>query len=985
MNIDIESGAESPQSPAMRDSCGVACGLEPREASGVRRSTAASGSCSLSSSLPFLVCCSLAFALGAPQGQAAQETGSSTGLAERFAQPPAQTRMLKIIHGWPDAPERQDELIRKLQDQGFGGVVCNVAFEDYLESEAKWAAFKRAVAAAKQAGMVLWLYDEKGYPSGNAGGMVLRDHPDWEARGLLTADIETGVGPVALDLPPGRLFLAAAYPVHDDTLDFDARVDLGAHVRDGRVSWTAPEGRWKILAITESPLYEGTHADGNLWQKMPYPNLLEAAPTARFLELTHGRYAKELGPDLGKYFVATFTDEPSLMSLFLRRMPYRPLPWSPGLSAEFRKRRGYAPDDAIPSLLMGSGLRVERHRHDFWQTVGELVAENFCGQIQAWCRGHGVQSGGHLLAEEGLTAHVALYGDFFACLRRLDAPGIDCLTSLPPEVPWHIARLAGSAAELDRRPFVMCETSDHGQVYRPSGDTRPKRSVSEAEIRGTCNRLFTGGVNVITSYYSFTGLDDAALRRLNEWVGRCATLLVGGHQVADVAVVYPIESLWTRFVPSAHWANASPAANQIDHLYRGTLESLFQARRDLTVIDSRALIQSRVLPGELAHDDLRFQVVVLPGVDTLPRAAWDRLGDFIRQGGTVIALGSRPANSESEFPDRGVRAWGERVFGDVGNGPITRSTEGRGAGLFLPAGTEVLLPEVLDQLLEPDLAVSDPRAPLRVTHRRIDGHEVYLVINDSAQAWQGAVECRATGKAERWDPATGECVACPERGQIELALEPYGAAVLRFAGRPRLARKQTPGVLPAVVCKDLPAAQPAVARGEFVRETLAPDPEATRPGRSAWRAHATLTKGDVDTFLFVRFPFPDGLDLGKAEFLEIESWVPRGQRAPTQLLVILKERGGGDFLAATPRSLSEAGHDRCFLALDRLQLAGWSQDTDGVLDRRRVAEIRVGWGGYVGRENEQIEFRLLMPRAGMIAAAPDATTASAQSSDASVW
>jgi len=50
MNLDMESGAEAPQSPAMRDSRAFMRGLEPREALGVRRFTAALGSCSLSSS-----------------------------------------------------------------------------------------------------------------------------------------------------------------------------------------------------------------------------------------------------------------------------------------------------------------------------------------------------------------------------------------------------------------------------------------------------------------------------------------------------------------------------------------------------------------------------------------------------------------------------------------------------------------------------------------------------------------------------------------------------------------------------------------------------------------------------------------------------------------------------------------------------------------------------------------------------------------------
>ena len=45
------------------------------------------------------------------------------------------------------------------------------------------------------------------------------------------------------------------------------------------------------------------------------------------------------------------------MSLFLRRMPYRVLPWSPDLAAEFKKRRGYALEPVVPALVAEAGTR----------------------------------------------------------------------------------------------------------------------------------------------------------------------------------------------------------------------------------------------------------------------------------------------------------------------------------------------------------------------------------------------------------------------------------------------------------------------------------------------------------------------------------------------------------------------------------------------------------------------------------------------------
>ncbi|MGE5293757.1 MAG: glycosyl hydrolase, partial [Solirubrobacterales bacterium] len=793
------------------------------------------------------------------------------GWEERFVQPPADARILKIIHNWPDQPEAQDELIRRLGGQGFGGVVCNVSFDQYLESEAKWAAFTRAIDEAKKAGFAMWLYDERGYPSGNAGGITLRDHPEWEARGLLVADAESQGGPVTLEVPPGRLVLAGAFPIRDGNIDMAQKVDLADRIREGKLDWQAPTGRWRVMAITEDRLYEGTHAEGNLHAKIPYVNLLMAEPTARFVDVTYGGYAKRLDNDLGKYFMATFTDEPSLMSLFLRPMPYRPLPWMPSLPTEFKSRRGYELDAAIlPALVADAGPAGRKIRYDFWLTIGEFVSQNYFGQIQDYCRRCGIPSGGHLLAEEGIVGHVPLYGDFFRCIRRLDAPSIDCLTSLPQEVPWYIARLLSSAAEIQNRTLVMSETSDHSQRYRPAGDQRPRITVTEAEIRGTCNRQIVAGINCITSYYSFADLSDEQLRRINEWVGRCCTALRGGHQVADIAVLYPAESLWTRFIPSRHWAREASAASRIESLYRAAADSLFTSQRDFTFVDSRSLGEAAAESSSLVHGQLRWRVVVLPGADTMPLAAWENLAKFVRQGGAVIALGALPANSESEFPSARVQSLATEIFGDGGAGqipsrePQSHSNDAGGVGVFLPYGLESLLPLVLDGMLEPDVKVAQAKSPLRVTHRQLDGREVYFVINDSGKPWSGRVEFAAGGAGERWSLTTGTRAETLTGNAAELSLEPYDAAVFRFdVAKPSRRRPFAGGAFPNLTLRAVPVMEPTMGHGEFVQAELTSE-VADSP---IWRAAAVLTKGNVDTHLFTLFHYAQPLDLSDADCL----------------------------------------------------------------------------------------------------------------------
>ena len=70
-------------------------------------------------------------------------------LAERFMDPPASCRILKIVHAQPDSPEQQDEHIKELVSLGFGGMATNVSFDGYVESEPKWQAFLSAIRKAK--------------------------------------------------------------------------------------------------------------------------------------------------------------------------------------------------------------------------------------------------------------------------------------------------------------------------------------------------------------------------------------------------------------------------------------------------------------------------------------------------------------------------------------------------------------------------------------------------------------------------------------------------------------------------------------------------------------------------------------------------------------------------------------------------------------------------------------------------------------------
>ena len=878
-------------------------------------------------------------------------------LAERFAEPPPSARILKIIHGQPDQPAAQDKMLQTLAAQGFGGFAGNVAFNGYVDDEARWPAFLRGVRMAKAAGMSLWLYDECGYPSGSARDLTLRGHPEWAARGLLVAETNTFGGAVSLALPPGKLVLAAALPRRDGAGVLEEARDLSSSVVVGQLTWQAPVGEWYVVAMTDDLIYEGTHAAVSLAFKKPYINLLMKEPTARFLEVTHDRYAEKLGQDLGQYFTATFTDEPSLMSLWMRPMPYRVLPWSETLAAEFRKRSGNDLLPLLPALVSEAGPRGAKARYDFWNTVADLVSENFFGQIQAWCHKHKLASGGHLLMEESLVSQVPLYGDFFRCARRLDAPSIDCLTSLPPQVSWSIARLLSSIADLEGRQVTMCEVSDHSQRYRPKGDGRPIRIVTEDEIRGTCNRLLWGGMSTLTSYYAFQDLTAEQLQRLNRHIGRCSTMLAGGHQVADIAVLYPVESVWPKFIPAYNGATSETAARRIESVFHSVGDTLYGAGRDFTYVDARALAEAKVKNGALTHGDLRWRVLVLPATDTLPLAAWEKVERFWRKGGMVIAVGALPANSEAQWPSPRVQALARELFGAGEEGPgMTTNAEG-GVGVLLPTGMMALVPRMIDSILERDAACADAKAAVRITHRRVDGHDVFFAINDSGAAWSGEIRFCGRGVSEQWDPDKGTMAPLANGVKVPVRLGPYGAMLFRAAAADAPRRLSGPALTGlAMTCEPLPAIKPEVGQGQYVRSELTGDSAA------GWRAAATLTKGQVDTHLFMSFNYGQPLALAQSEGLMIDSSVPEGQRTSAELLVILHTKEGGDYIAATGRYLNGPGASRAYVLFSQFKPAGWSPQAKEPLDRTQVVAIRVGWGGHLGTEGEKIALTVSPPQ-----------------------
>ncbi len=524
------------------------------------------------------------------------------GWLARWREPTAADRPLQIVHGIN--PTRST---KEYQECGLGGIVCNVAFDRYMRSEKNWRNLIAGIKACERLGMIVWLYDEDGYPSGAAGGLVLEENREYEATALV----------------------------------FDATKDDPFIVR---------------------PAYEHTHASNNFYAARRYTNLLDDRATRCFIAKTHEAYWKRLQPHFGKTIQATFTDEPSLITVNLGQLaekvrsrvrvvdPVDPavralpgVPWCYDLPDRYRERYG---EDLVPrrrSLFAGDSAADRRVRRRFWSLVADLVTERYFAAIGTWCARHGIASSGHSLWEEELLHHVPLEGNGLKALGAMHIPGLDMLSSDPEGVMhrgWMTAALPASAACLNGGRRVMTEVSD---LVQKMGGNGP---ASRAAMQATAAWQAAWGVTEFALYYRLSDRSKNDYRAYCDYVGRLNAILKPALPVTQVLLYYPIYDLWAEYLPVAgplKQASPSPRARRIIASFMQAGRGLQRRQIPFRLIDHEHLARATVAQRELVLGQHAFRAIVLPEGTQLPEAAGNVLEQFRGAGGRVIAGGKHAA------------------------------------------------------------------------------------------------------------------------------------------------------------------------------------------------------------------------------------------------------------------------------------------------------------------------------------------------------
>lgn len=718
---------------------------------------------------------------------------------DHFRDPANLYRPLQIVHGLDNylsnrdgltGTQSLDDFLERLARLGTGGIVTNVGFTDYLENPRQWDVLRHGLQKADDLGLHLWIYDEKGYPSGTAGGLVTRANPDCVALGLACYPFEV-IGPTHVEIPMPlsccKTIWVGALRNPDQATPANS-LDLNQDVDEwGMLHWDAPVGNWTVLYLAERVMYDGTHSAANVCEFKHYINTLNPEAVKTFLRVTHEAYYRELPKLIWDKIEAVFTDEPSFMTYYMPALPDRfigkipvldkpifndrpmAVPWLSGFLEEFKHIKGYDLRPCLFALFYSESDEACLARQDYYEVVTQLYARAFFGQIQDWCHAHGIASSGHVLLEESIVDHVPFEGSLFAVIRKMDLPGIDMLNSDPQEMlnggsfmgaSFMAVKQVSSAAHLGGSARVHSESSDWEQ--RNQG-----RFATLAERRGQANLQYVLGVNTITSYFGWDEIGQEGQKAYNDYVGRLGSLLTGGQHVCDVAVLYPIRSMWAHYLPPlqpfSSWSERSqrsPWAARVAESYQTLVKRLLCHQVDLDIIDEEAVTNGKIQDGALHVAGEDYRVILLPALSALGLETAQSLVRFCEAGGVVFSIGELPRLAESA--DKTLQL--HQVM----------------AELAATGQAQVVEPEqavgTLRRSIPADLMVAGDHPEILYTHRVLDGRHLYFVTNNAPGQVSIQFRLRQIGDYQVYNPLNGEIV--PFDGEKAIELEGYSAVFL---------------------------------------------------------------------------------------------------------------------------------------------------------------------------------------------------------------
>ncbi|KAI7762982.1 hypothetical protein LZL87_014278 [Fusarium oxysporum] len=395
-----------------------------------------------------------------------------------------------------------------------------------------------------------------------------------------------------------------------------------------------------------------------------YVDTLEPRAIEKFIEETYEKYYSLLGPDFGTTVPSIFTDEPQFAhkSRLANSTGEEDmfLPWTQSFAESFRNQYGYDVLDQLPRILWDVQADPQHQgqysatqavpsaaRYHFHDRVCERFVSAFMDTVAAWCREKNIALIGHMMHEPTLLSQTKALGEAMRCYRSLDMPGVDMLCDA---YEYNTVKQATSVARQNGSRGVMSEiygvtnwTFDFaghkgaGDWQAALGITFRVHHLTWVSMAGEAKRDYPACIGYQSPWYKEYKYIEDHFSRLN-------VALTRGRAVVRVGVIHPIESFWLDYGPM----DSSAAKCKFrEDMFSSVTSWLLHGLVDFD------FISESLLPQQTSFDSIksgspfpvgqsRYDVVVVPNLQTIRRTTLERLKCFSRNGGTVIYAGDLP-------------------------------------------------------------------------------------------------------------------------------------------------------------------------------------------------------------------------------------------------------------------------------------------------------------------------------------------------------
>jgi alpha-L-rhamnosidase len=436
--------------------------------------------------------------------------------------------------------------------------------------------------------------------------------------------------------------------------------------------------------------------------------------------------------------------------------------WTPGLAAEFSKRRGYDLLPHLPELFAGGTPEAERVRHDWGKTLTELVDENYLTQINAWAIAHHTKFRSQTYGEPA----VSLSSQRLVTLPEGEGPHWRAFSTL---------RWATSANHLFGNNVTSAETFTW--LHSPAFRATPLDMKAEVDLH------FLIGTNQIIGHgwpYSPAPVGEpgwslyaaAVFNDHNPWhpvmpdvtryIQRTSFLLRQGQPANQVALLLPTDDAWASFRPG----RVSVTAEMTRLVTPSLMSAILSAGYNIDYIDADTIDKIGV----------HYPVLVIPPTDRIPLQTLRKIQQYVAGGGKAISVG-RPPSLEADgqsVPE--IASLSRQLFE---SSKLTFVADESAVG------------EALHKALSPDFQLQGSNGDVGFIRRRLPAADIYFVANTSNHPVSTEASFATTHQyGQRWDVDTGAAVGVTNPASVALQLAAYESAVFVFDDKP--ARAATP-------------------------------------------------------------------------------------------------------------------------------------------------------------------------------------------------